>query len=205
MSLTPRQKEILDFVRTYLEHHGYSPSLEEIGTHFGLSSSNAVFKHLRALEERGHIRRQPHASRSIELTTASAPPVTPGAEAPELPLLGTIAAGAPIEALEVPETMAVPSELLGRGTHFVLRVRGESMIDEHIADGDFVVVRQAIKAEEGDLVVALVDDANATLKRFHREDRMIRLQPANSAMAPLVVESDRVNIRGVVVGIIRKY
>jgi len=210
MSLTKRQKEILAFIESFLDRHGYSPSLEEIGAHFGFASPNAAFKHLQALEKRGFIRRHTHAARSIELVKPADSVASDGAAATpallELPLLGAIAAGAPIEALEDVETIHVPSDFAGRGSHYVLRVRGRSMIDEHIEDGDFVIVQQAAAAGNGDLVVALLDGENATLKRHYREpDGRIRLQPANPEMAPLFVAEDRLRIRGIVVGVMRKY
>jgi len=199
MTLTKRQKEILEHIQGFMDRHGYSPSIEEIGTHFGFASSNAAFKHLKALEKRGYIRRLTHSARSIELVR----PAEPAAVA--LPLLGAIAAGTPIEALETVETVLVPADFTGRGTHFVLRVRGQSMIEEHIEDGDLVIVREADAAANGEMVVALVDGESATLKRFYREGDRIRLQPANPAMAPLVVPEERVRVRGVVVGVMRKY
>ena len=208
MSLTPRQKEILAFIQAFVDRHGYSPSIEEIGAHFGFASPNAAFKHLQALEKRGFIRRrQPHSARAIELVPPGEAAAAAGAPAAllELPLLGAIAAGAPIEALEDVETIHVPSDFAGRGSHYVLRVRGQSMIDEHIEDGDFVIVQEAA-ADNGDLVVALLDGESATLKRFFREaGGRVRLQPANPAVAPLVVAEDRLRIRGIVVGVMRKY
>ena len=209
MSLTPRQKEILAFIQAFVDRNGYSPSLEEIGAHFGFASPNAAFKHLQALEKRGFIRRrQPHSARAIELVPPGEAAAAAGAPAAllELPLLGAIAAGAPIEALEDVETIHVPSDFAGRGSHYVLRVRGQSMIDEHIEDGDFVIVQEAAAADNGDLVVALLDGESATLKRFFREaGGRVRLQPANPAVAPLVVAEDRLRIRGIVVGVMRKY
>lgn len=202
MSLTRRQKEILDFLAAFMDRHGYSPSLEEIAGQFGLASPNTAFKHLRALEKRGCIRRRPHAARSIELVPR---PAEPAAGLLELPLLGFIAAGAPIEAVENVETIQVPPDLAGRGIHYVLRVKGESMIGEHIADGDYVIVRETGQAGAGELVVALLDGENTTLKRYYREGSVIRLQPSNPAMDPLWVDEGRVQIRGVVVGIMRKY
>jgi len=199
MTLTKRQKEILEHIQGFMDRHGYSPSIEEIGAHFGFASPNAAFKHLKALEKRGYIRRLTHSARSIELVR----PAEPAAVA--LPLLGAIAAGTPIEALEAVETIMVPADFTGRGTHFVLRVRGQSMIEEHIEDGDLVIVREAGAAANGEMVVALVDGESATLKRFYREGDRIRLQPANPAMAPLVVPEERVRVRGVVVGVMRKY
>jgi len=199
MTLTKRQKEILEHIQGFMDRHGYSPSIEEIGAHFGFASPNAAFKHLKALEKRGYIRRLTHSARSIELVR----PAEPAAVA--LPLLGAIAAGTPIEALEAVETIMVPADFTGRGTHFVLRVRGQSMIEEHIEDGDLVIVREAGAAANGEMVVALVDGESATLKRFYREGDRIRLQPANPAMAPLVVPEERVRVRGVVIGVMRKY
>jgi len=199
MTLTKRQKEILEHIQGFMDRHGYSPSIEEIGAHFGFASPNAAFKHLKALERRGYIRRLTHSARSIELVR----PAEPAAVA--LPLLGAIAAGTPIEALETVETVLVPADFTGRGAHFVLRVRGQSMIEEHIEDGDLVIVREAEAAANGEMVVALVDGESATLKRFYREGDRIRLQPANPAMAPLVVPEERVRVRGVVVGVMRKY
>ena len=199
MTLTKRQKEILEHIQGFMDRHGYSPSIEEIGAHFGFASPNAAFKHLKALEKRGYIRRLTHSARSIELVR----PAEPAAVA--LPLLGAIAAGTPIEALEAVETVLVPADFTGRGTHFVLRVRGQSMIEEHIEDGDLVIVREAGAAANGEMVVALVDGESATLKRFYREGDRIRLQPANPAMAPLVVPEERVRVRGVVIGVMRKY
>ena len=199
MTLTKRQKEILEHIQGFMDRHGYSPSIEEIGAHFGFASPNAAFRCLKALEKRGYIRRLTHSARSIELVR----PAEPAAVA--LPLLGAIAAGTPIEALEAVETVLVPADFTGRGTHFVLRVRGQSMIEEHIEDGDLVIVREAGAAANGEMVVALVDGESATLKRFYREGDRIRLQPANPAMAPLVVPEERVRVRGVVVGVMRKY
>ncbi len=202
MSLTRRQKEIVDYIAAFIDSRGYSPSIEEIGHHFGFASPNAVFKHLKALEKRGYIRRHSHAARSIELLERAGG--GPNALM-ELPLLGAIAAGTPIEALENAETIQVPPDFTGRGSHYVLRVKGESMIDEHIADGDFVIVREADHADNGDVVVALVDGESATLKRYYREGGRIRLQPANPAMDPIYVDEERLRIRGVVVGVMRKY
>ncbi|MBN2430417.1 MAG: transcriptional repressor LexA [Acidobacteria bacterium] len=202
MSLTKKQKEVLDYIEAFMAAKGYSPSIEEIAGHFGFSSPNAVFKHLKALERRGYIRRHSHAARSIEILKPDSPAA---GTLVELPLLGYIAAGAPIEALENAESIQVPPDLTARGTHYVLRVKGDSMIGEHIEDGDFVIVRETAQADNGDMVVALVDGENATLKRLYRENGTIRLQPANPTMEPLYLPAKRVRIRGVVVGVMRKY
>jgi repressor LexA len=200
MKLTRRQKEILDFVTGFIGREGYSPSMEEIAGHFHFASLNAVFKHLEAIEARGYLHRDANRARSIELKRVDAP------AAQILPLFGFIAAGRPIEAVSAPETLTVPEDLLhGRGSHYVLRVQGESMIDEHIADGDYVVVDSGAQPSDGDTVVALVDGENVTLKKLHREGSRVRLQPANATVAPLVLDASRVHIQGVVIAVMRKY
>jgi repressor LexA len=200
MKLTKRQKEILDFLSEFIDRNGYSPSMEEIAEHFHFASLNAVYKHLEALESRGHLHRDANRARSIQL----APPENSGVKS--LPLLGQIAAGQPIEAVSSPETLQIPEYFLpGRGQYYVLRVKGESMIDEHIQDGDFVVVESRQTANQGDTVVALVDNENVTLKKFFPEGSLVRLQPANEALAPIILEGTRVKIQGVVVSVMRKY
>ncbi len=200
MKLTKRQKEILDFITEFIDQEGYSPSMEEIAEHFHFASLNAVFKHLEALELRGYLHRDANRARSIELSRASGP------LAKTVPLLGYIAAGRPIEAVTVPETLAVPEELLpGGGTYYILQVQGESMIEEHIEDGDYVIVESREQAGDGQTVVALIDGENVTLKKLYREGGQIRLQPANQTLSPIVLASDRVKVQGVVVGVMRKY
>jgi repressor LexA len=200
MKLTRRQKEILDFVSQFIEENGYSPSMEEIAEHFHFASLNAVFKHLAALESRGHLHRDANRARSIQLAQ---PPAT-GVRA--LPLFGYIAAGRPIEAIPNPEMLEIPESFLPRrGSYYVLRVQGESMIDEHIQDGDFVVVESRETASPGDIAVALVDGESVTLKKYYPEGNHIRLQPANPAIAPIILEPSRVKIQGVVVSVMRKY
>ena len=200
MNLTKRQKEILDFVTDFIDRNGYSPSMEEIAEHFQFASLNAVFKHLEALESRGCLRRDANRARSIHLSQEDASGVR------MLPLLGYVAAGHPIEAVSTPETLNVPEDFLPRqSNYYVLRVQGESMIEEHIQDGDFVVVESRDTAGPGDMVVALVDDENVTLKKYFREGRQIRLQPANETIAPIILDEARVKIQGVVVSVMRKY
>jgi repressor LexA len=200
MKLTKRQKEILDFVTGFIDRNGYSPSMEEIAEHFHFASLNAVFKHLEALESRGHLHRDSNRARSIQLAQSNEPAVK------VLPLFGYIAAGRPIEAVSNPETLQIPEYFLpGRGNYYVLRVKGESMIGEHIQDGDYVVVESRETADPGDTVVALIDGENVTLKKFYPEGSHVRLQPANDALAPIVVDGARVKIQGVVVSIMRKY
>jgi len=199
MPLTKRQKEILDFVSRFLDRNGYSPTLEEIATYFHLASLNGVYKHLQALQERGFIRRLSNQARSIQLLNPEhSSPTT-------LPLLGYVTAGQPVEAVVNAEEISVPESFLTRGKNYVLQVRGNSMIDEHIQDGDYVVIEQREEAHNGEMVIALIDGENATLKKFYREDDKIRLQPANPALEPIWVKEDRIRIQGVVVGIMRKY
>ena len=198
--LTRRQREILDFLVEFIEHHGYAPSLEEIGRRFDLSSLATVHKHLTNLEDKGFIRRFWNRSRSIELV-----PARVGGRAIELPLLGTVAAGAPIEAVARSETVAVPEDLVAATDSYALRVRGSSMIDEQIRDGDIVIVEDRKTADNGEMVIALLRGTDVTLKKFYHEHGRVRLQPANPAVQPLVVEPDQVQIQGVVVGVMRRY
>ena len=198
--LTRRQREILDYLAEFIEHHGYSPSLEEIGRRFGLSSLATVHKHLGNLQEKGFIKRAWNRSRSVELV-----PTGTGGRVIEIPLQGYVAAGDPIEAVVSPETVAVPESLSGSRSTYALRVRGHSMIDEQIRDGDIVIVEDRKTAENGEMVIALLDASEATLKTFHRERGRVRLQPANPAMEAIVVDAHRVHVQGVVIGLMRRY
>lgn len=199
--LTKRQREILDFLNEFIQQHGYAPSLEEIGRRFGLSSLATVHKHLTNLQEKGFIKRAWNRSRSVELLPGRA-----GGRTIDLPLAGYVSAGVPIEAVTTHETIGVPEALLGnRRDMYVLRVRGDSMIDEQIRDGDWVIVENRKTAENGEMVIALLGGSDVTLKKFYRENDRIRLQPANPAMAPLVVHPEDVQIQGVVVGVMRRY
>jgi repressor LexA len=198
--LTKRQKEMVDYLDAYIREHGYAPTLEEIGRAFRLSSLATVHKHLTNLERKGVIRRKWNRSRALDVV-----PQQRRTQAVELPLLGRVAAGAPIEPLEDTDTIAVPEELVGRGETFVLRVKGRSMVKEGILDGDYIVVQSRTNAENGETVVALVR-GEATVKRFYREKAgMVRLQPANDEMAPILARASDVEIRGVVVAVMRKY
>lgn len=202
MPLTRRQREILDFIAGHIDAKGYAPSFEEIAHQFGFQSLATVHEHLTNLERKGYIRRAHNESRAIEII-----PPKGQTGATELPLLGLVAAGQPIEAIRATETIAVPDELIPRrGRSYVLKVRGDSMIDEHIKDGDYVVVQERNEADSGQTVVALVHGDSATVKRFYREPGgWIRLQPANPTMQPLRVNERDVIVQGVVVGVIRKY
>jgi repressor LexA len=202
MPLTRRQKEILDFVDAFIGDRGYAPSFEEIAAAFGYSSLATVHEHLSNLERKGYIRKSYNESRSIELLSEDG-----AGSALDLPLLGNVAAGLPIEAIEQRESLSVPADMIRRGRdNFVLRVEGDSMIDEQIRDGDYIVVTSQATAEEGEMVVALVGGDSATVKKLYRDgpDR-IRLQPANPEVEPIVANARDVAIQGVVVGIIRKY
>ncbi len=198
--LTRRQREILDYLKEFIEERGYAPSLEEIGSRFGLSSLATVHKHLMNLQEKGFIRRAWNRSRSVELVQTRA-----GGRALDLPLLGYVAAGAPIEAVVSAETVTVPEDLVGSRETYALRVRGHSMIDEQIRDGDLVVVEDRRIAQNGEMVIALLDGSDVTLKTFYREKGHIRLQPANDAHAPIIANPDAVQVQGVVIGVIRRY
>lgn len=202
MPLTKRQSEILEFLRSHIGEHGFAPSFEEIAEKFGFQSLATVHEHLTNLERKGYIRRSYNESRAIEVLP---PKGTTGAT--EIPLLGKVAAGLPIESLMHAETIAVPDEMVSRrGPNYALRVQGASMIEEHILDGDFVVVHGRQTAENGEMVIALVNGSEATVKKFYREaGGWIRLQPANATMQPMRYQERDVLIQGVVVGVIRKY
>ncbi len=201
MALTRRQRQVLDYIGQFIQEHGYSPSLEEIGHHLGLSSVATVHKHVSLLVEKGLVRRRWNQNRSIE-------PVPPGPEARAvlIPLSGRVAAGRPIEAVQEADSIEVPESMVSRrGRTFALEVRGDSMQDEQIRDGDLVIVEERETAENGEVVVALVDGADATLKSFHRDGARIRLQPANPSMRPIVLDPRRIRVQGVVVGLIRRF
>jgi repressor LexA len=200
--LTKRQKEILDYVSSFIEERGYAPSFEEIAESFGYSSLATVHEHLSNLERKGYIRKAYNESRSVELTQPDK-----GAPSLELPLLGAVAAGLPIEAIADRETLAVPPDMVRRGKdNYVLRVEGNSMIEEQIRDGDYIVVQAQETAEDGQMVVALVANEAATVKKLYREaGGRVRLQPANPTMDPIFVDAHELKVQGVVVGVIRKY
>ncbi|HEX7119026.1 MAG TPA: transcriptional repressor LexA [Longimicrobiales bacterium] len=202
MALTKRQKQILDYLNEYVEDHGYAPSFEEIARHFRFSSLATVHEHLENLKRKGYIRKSYNESRSIELL-----PARMHVAAVELPLLGTVAAGMPIEAVQDAETIAVPEDMIARGAHnYVLRVNGDSMIDEQIRDGDYIIVNARQTAQNGEMVVALVHGDSATVKKYYLEpDGRVRLQPANPTMSPLYFSPAEVAIQGIVIGVIRRY
>ena len=198
--LTKRQREILDYLDEFIQQHGYAPRLEEIGRRFSLSSLATVHKHLTNLQDKGFIRRAWNRSRSVELI-----PVHVGSRSLELPLMGYVAAGAPIEAITSNETIAVPEHFIGKRDTYVLRVKGDSMIDEQIRDGDYVIVEDRKTAQNGEMVIALLNGTEVTLKSLYKNGTTIQLQPANPAMQPIIVKEDALQIQGVVVGVMRKY
>lgn len=199
MNLTARQKEIFNFIKKYLAAHGIAPTVMEMRDHFQLGSLSTVHKHLKALEKRGYIVRSKGYARAIKIKEDT------GIFSQEIPMLGLIAAGEPIRAFDVPETITIPEDMLGRGETFSLQVNGDSMIGDGIHDGDYLIVERRSQAYDGEIVVAIVDGDDATVKRFYREGKNVRLQPSNAAMAPIIVSGSSIEIRGVVIGLLRKY
>ena len=195
MHLTKRQREIYEYLRDHIRSRGYAPSIAEIGKQFDLSSPATVHKHLSHLEEKGLIRKQQNLSRAIEV-------VPEAGDAASYPILGEIAAGKPLEALDQHEVVDL---LPDTGDVFVLRVKGNSMIEDHIQSGDYVIVERRNVAENGETVVALIDNDRATLKRFYRENGRIRLQPAHPDMKPIYVREGDFAIQGVVISVLRKF
>jgi repressor LexA len=196
--LTRRQAQILEYITQHITDHNYAPSYREIGQHFGLSSTATVAEHIESLKAKGYLSHEENLARSIQ------PTVNPEEEngSVAIPLLGSIAAGRPIEAIATNETIDIPRDMMG-GNVFALRVKGESMIEDGILSGDYIIVEQARTAKNGDIVVALIDGDNVTLKRFYKEKDRIRLQPANANMQPIYLT--KVAIQGRVRGVIRKF
>jgi repressor LexA len=206
MALTRRQKEVMDFLSGFIQKHGYSPSYDEIATGLKLASLATVHKHIQALEAKQYLRRSYNHSRSLEIGDRYlAEEKARQRERDTVPLLGRIAAGAPVEAIPIPETLHF-SDFVGNENTFALQVRGDSMIDDHICSGDFVLVEKTDSVKNGEIVVALVDGTEATLKRYYADsDGRIRLQPANSSMAPIFVDPSSLQIQGRVLAVMRKY
>lgn len=223
--LTPKQQELLSFIQTRLEEGGVSPSFEEMKDALDLRSKSGIHRLINALEERGFIRRLPNRARALEVLKlpdamhrAPAPAApTPKVSAPavllptaandviEIPLHGRIAAGVPIEAMESHTMLSVPAALLGSGDHYALEVSGDSMMEAGILDGDFALIQRTDVAREGQIVVALIDDAEATLKYFRREGARVRLDPANAAYEPQIYDPRQVRIQGKLAGLLRRY
>lgn len=200
MAVTRRQKEIIDFLGSFVSRNGYSPSFEEIARAMGLKSLATVHKHITNLEKKGLLDRVHNRSRSIDIL----PPGARNRSSDRLPLAGRIAAGLPVETTENVETISL-RDVVGNKDVFALEVRGDSMRDEHIISGDYVLVERARSARQGEIVVALVHGSETTLKRFYAEGHMVRLQPANTEMEPIVVPAAQVAIQGRVLGVLRKY
>jgi repressor LexA len=206
MALTKRQKQVLDFIANFVDEHGYCPSYEEIARGLELASLATVHKHISVLEAKSYLKRGFNQSRSLELAPKylqeqrrTRPPSL------EIPLLGRIAAGTPVESIEQREMLSF-TDFLGGGNTFALEVRGNSMIDDHICDGDMILLERVAEARDGDIVVALVSGSETTLKRFYREPGdLIRLQPANAALKPIVVPGKEVQIQGRLLAVLRKY
>ena len=204
MPVTAKQRRVFEFIRRYIESNHEPPTIAEIGRQFQMSSSASVHAILIALEREGLIKRIPNVSRGIQVVEQQ--PETPSDESNEIPLLGTVAAGQPIEAILSHDTVSVPKDMQGRGRTFALRVRGDSMIEENIQDGDIIVVASQKTADNGQVVVALIDGNYATVKKFYREPDFIRLEPANPQFKPIFIKTpERIQIQGVVRGLIRTY
>lgn len=204
MAITRRQRQVYDFIADFVQRNGYSPSFEEIGAGLGLNSLATVHKHISNLEKKGLLRRGFNRSRSIDVLPPKGKLKQAIIAGDVLPLVGRIAAGSPIEAVANPETISLADFSRSREV-FVLEVRGDSMQDEHIVSGDFVLVEKASTAHNGEIVVALINGSDATLKRFYKEGDQIRLQPANASMAPIMLPAAQVAIQGRVIGVLRKY
>ena len=197
--LTKRQRETFEFIRDFLESEGYAPSLEEIASHFGLSSVATVHKHVQNLVEKRLLRKSWNRSRSLELVAQGQTGVA------EVPLLGSVAAGVPIEAVATSDSIQVPEEMVGTNPCYALRVRGDSMSGDHILDGDLVLLEPRTEARDGETVVALIDRYDVTLKRLHREGDKVRLVPANPDHQPMEFPAEEVEVQGVVIGLLRRY
>jgi len=208
MALTKRQKDVLDFIADFVEENGYSPSYEELAQGLKLASLATVHKHIQALESRNYLRRLFNQSRSLEVSPKYIQERRRSRQttrAAEVPLAGRIAAGAPVEAIEGQDTLQF-ADFAGKGDTFALQVSGESMIEDHILSGDYVLVEKTQQAKDGEIVAALVDGRETTLKRiYHEPDGRIRLQPANSSMQPIVVDGANVQVQGRVLAVLRKF
>ncbi|MBI5251213.1 MAG: transcriptional repressor LexA [Desulfomonile tiedjei] len=200
-TLTKKQKQVLDYIRSFIAENEHAPSYEEIAHGLGLSSPSTIHSHVEKLEQKGYLKKKWNANRSIDLSG----PTLEAHSAVELPLAGRIAAGLPLEAIQDYETIAVPSDMIGKHDTYVLMVKGDSMQGDHVLDGDYVIVERRPSARDGDMVVALVRNSEATLKRYRRDRDKIRLEPANPAYPVMVYDEEDVAIQGIVVGILRKY
>lgn len=199
MYLTRRQKEILDYVNKHVDDNGYAPTLKEIGTWFGLSSPATVYNHIELLVQKGYLRKTPHQGRGIELVDGEP------ARTVEIPVLGQISAARLIQATTSGEIVNLPPDFVTRKAIYALRVRGNSMIDEQVCDNDLIIVEDRTTPEDGELVLALLEDKNVFLRKYYPEGQRVRLQPTNSAADAWLVDKEAVRVRGVVVGLMRRY
>ncbi|MGA2582556.1 MAG: transcriptional repressor LexA [Tepidisphaeraceae bacterium] len=202
MNLTPRQLDVIVAIRNYRHIHGFAPTMQELADQLG-TSKVTIFEHIGALERKRVLKRDKHKARSLEIISGEKLPDEN--RSTKLPLLGNIAAGSPIEAVENREELDLEALFQSRAGVYCLRVRGESMIDDHLCDGDYVVIERRETARNGEQVVALLDSGEATLKRYYKEGGKVRLQPANNSMQPRIVDADRLRIQGVVIGVLRSY
>src|SRR3984957_425200 len=202
MNLTPRQLDVIVAIRNYRHIHGYAPTMQELADQLG-TSKVTIFEHVGALERKRVLRRDKHKARSLEIISEELLPDEN--RSTKLPLLGTIAAGSPILAVENREEIDLEQLFQSKEGVYVLRGRGESMIEDHLCDGDYVVIERRETARNGEQVVALLDSGEATLKRFYKEGSKVRLQPANQSMEPRIVDADRCKVQGVVIGVLRSY
>lgn len=197
MALTKKQKEVLDYITGYVRENGYSPTQKEIQEFFGFKSLGSVQDYIKYLTSGGYLQNDSHSVRGLM-------PATVQQNSEDIPLLGNIAAGTPIEAIENTDMISVPTHMLGRGTHYALKVRGESMIEEGILSGDIAIIKHQTQADNGQIVVAVVDN-ETTLKRYYKKSKQIELHPANKTMKPIIVKDKECEIRGLLVGLIRTY
>jgi len=202
MNLTPRQVDVIVAIRNFRHLHGYAPTMQELADQLG-TSKVTIFEHVNALEKKRVLRRDRHKARSLEIIADEKLPDED--RSTKLPLLGSIAAGSPIEAIEQREEVDLEKLFISRNGVYVLKVRGDSMIEDHLCDGDYVIIERRETARNGEQVVALLDTGEATLKRFYKEGSRIRLQPANSSMEPRIIDADRCRVQGVVIGVLRSY
>ena len=204
--ITSRQKEMLDYIAGHIENKGFPPTVREIASHFDLVSAAGVHKHIKALVRKNYIKKDNNLSRSLRVVAEPLAKPTPS-QTVSIPLLGYVAAGKPIEAIQASEEhLVIPGNLgTGRSNQFLLKVRGDSMIEDGILDGDFVILEHRKEARNGETVVALIDGREATLKKLYREGGSIRLQPANSSMEPIMLHEGELEVQGVVIGLWRPY
>src|SRR5262249_14372658 len=202
MNLTPRQLDVIVAIRNFRHLHGYSPTMQELADQLG-TSKVTIFEHVNALEKKRVLRRDRHKARSLEIIADEQLPDEE--RTTKLPLLGTIAAGSPIAAIESREAIDLEHLFTSRSCVYVLKIRGDSMIEDHLCDGGRVIIERGETARNGEQVVALLDTGEATLKRYYKEGNRVRLQPANSSMEPRIIEADRCRIQGVVIGVLRSY